>query len=197
MSNADLNQKLSGKQTFLYLTVGIVAVIIIANVHSLFSETPRQISNPNPSLPLPATSVSSSSSSTSSSGIFSPNYKPETEKEFKASCKKVVQQDDGKNIYYKELLKNPRKFTGDRIQLPVKIMKIEESNGRTWIQGYISNSYDTAVIDFKGTMKIYEGDIVRVYGFGMGTFEGKNMMGATITVPAIEAQYIKKIGSGN
>lgn len=133
-----------------------------------------------------------SPSQAESGNIFSPNYKPESEKEYKASCKKIVGVDDGSGIYYKDLLKNPNKYISTRLNIQAKIMSIEESNNQTAMQVYISRNFDTAIVYYDGVMKIYEDDIIRIWGEGAGTFEGQNRMGAAMSVPMIRARYIKQ-----
>lgn len=50
-------------------------------------------------------------------------------------------------------------------------------------------------MEFYGTMKIYDGDIIWVWGEGDGTLEGKNRMGVDMSWPRILAKYIKKVRS--
>jgi hypothetical protein len=193
----DYNDRGGGFKIIGYLlTIGLV-IYVISNAGSCLSESPKKISNSEP--PYISVAPQAAPGPKPQKPIATPftdNAKPETEREFKASCLKIVQKDDGKNVYYKELLKNPDKFVAVRLRFPAKIMTIEEADGNTAIQAYISDNYDTAIIAYTGTMNIYEGDIIQVYGVGMGKFEGANAMGASVAVPAVAAKYIKKMRSG-
>ncbi len=116
-----------------------------------------------------------------------------TEAEYIASAKQVIRIDDSKKgIYYKEFLKNPNKFTGVRLNILGKIMTIEESGGKTFIQMYISNDFDSIVVYYNGNTSFYKDDMIRVYGDGAGTIDGRNRMGASMTWPVIQAKYLKK-----
>lgn len=121
--------------------------------------------------------------------------KPESEKDFKKSCKDIVFDEHAKGVYYKEFLKNPNKFIGERLHFQAKIMHIEESGNKSFIQASITRNWDSAIIEFYGTMKIYNGDIIWVWGEGDGTFEGKNGMGYDMLWPRVLAKYIKKVRS--
>ncbi|MCM0081818.1 hypothetical protein L4X63_09475 [Geomonas sp. Red32] len=112
----------------------------------------------------------------------------ETKKEYIASTQKVGGKKDA--IYLKEFLKNPGKFHGTRIGVLGKILQIEESGGHTGIQMYVDNRLDSVLVQYPGSIKAYEGDVVMVYGEGAGTMDGQNRMGASITLPIIEAKYI-------
>lgn len=124
------------------------------------------------------------------------SYSGETEKQYKKSCMLVTFNENDKGLYYKEFLKNPDKYKGERIDLIAKIMSIEEENDKTWIQAYLSKtSFDSVLIFYDGVLKIYQGDIIQVWGEGSGAIDGKNRLGVDMSWPRITAQYIKKIRS--
>lgn len=120
----------------------------------------------------------------------------ETESQFIESTRPIQGKQDGNGIFIKEYLKNPKKFTGIRLNVVGKIMEIEESAGRTGLQMYVNRNYDTVIVQYPGSVAFYKDDLIRVYGIGAGVFEGQNRFGATITVPLIEAKYIKKFVRG-
>jgi hypothetical protein len=122
-----------------------------------------------------------------------PAPKPETKKEYIASTTKI----GGKKapIYYKEFFKNPSKFEGQRVNLPGKIMVIEETSGKTAIQMQVTGNFDSVIVHYDGTVPVYEGDWIMVYGEGSGVQEGFNRMGAAMTWPVINAKYIIKRAS--
>lgn len=99
----------------------------------------------------------------------------------------------GKGIYFKDFLKNPDKYKGERIRASVKIVSIEEKDGNTVMNVALTTDYEMAVVAYKGSVDVYKGDIVTIYGEGVGTIEGKNGMGADMTWPGILAKYVKKI----
>ncbi|MCX5828726.1 MAG: hypothetical protein NTV58_12125 [Deltaproteobacteria bacterium] len=115
-----------------------------------------------------------------------------TEEEYIASTKAIVQKQSSNGIYYKDFLKNPSKFKDTRLNIPGKILGIEENNGRTFIQMYISDDLDSVIVFYEGNTGFYKNDLIRVYGDGAGTMDGQNRMGASMTWPVIQAKYIKK-----
>lgn len=121
-----------------------------------------------------------------------PRAPVETESQFMESTRSIQGKQDGNGIFIKEYLKNPKKFAGIRLNVVGKIMEIEESGGRTGLQMYVNRNYDTVIVQYPGSVAFYKDDLIRVYGIGAGVFEGQNRFGATITVPLIEAKYIKK-----
>ena len=120
-----------------------------------------------------------------------PPVKIESEKDYIASTQKIGSSKDP--VYIKEFLKNPDKFKGVRMNIVGKIMNIEESKEGTAIQMYVNNQYDTVLVFYPRTVKVYDRDIVRVYGEGAGSIEGKNRMGAMMRWPVVAAKYVKKV----
>lgn len=76
-------------------------------------------------------------------------------------------------------------------------MAIEESDNQTVIQLQITEKLDTIIAHYPGSVKVYDGDWVTVYGEGKGTFEGANRMGASMSWPIIAAKYVVKHASGD
>lgn len=189
-----LNEKISVKQIVFFSIVGAAALFYV-----ILKDQPsaQNVPTPSPIAAQPHVEANVADKKLPPDDPFSPDYKPESKKEYKSSCKSVVRIDDGKNIYIKDFLKNPARFAGQRLNLQAKIMSIEESGDRTFMQVYVSQNYfDSAIVLFDGTMKIYEGDIIRVYGEAGGTYEGQNRMGAAMSWPVVHAKYITKERSG-
>lgn len=134
----------------------------------------------------------SKTSSAVNRSVVQPRPPVESESQFIESTRPIQGKQDGNGIFIKEYLKNPKKFTGVRLNVVGKIMEIEESGGRTGLQMYVNRNYDTVIVQYPGSVAFYKDDLIRVYGIGADVFEGQNRFGATITVPLIEAKYIKK-----
>lgn len=121
--------------------------------------------------------------------------KPESKKEYISSTQRIGRQ--GSAIYYKEFLKNPNKFMGERVNIRGQIMNIEEADNQTVIQLQITENFDTIIAHYPGSVNVYDGDWVTVYGEGKGTYEGANRMGASMSWPIIAAKYVVKHASGD
>jgi len=117
--------------------------------------------------------------------------KKETPEEFKNSTKRVG--DKGSEIFHKELLKNPEKYKGERINFSAKIMKIEEESGTSYIQAFLNRDYDVIIIIFPESVAVYDGDIIKVHGIAAGKFESENAMGAQMSWPLVFASYVEKL----
>jgi len=115
---------------------------------------------------------------------------PESSDEYKKTTKKIG--GDNAPIYYKEFLKAPEKFKGQRVNFVGKILQIEESQGTTSIQVIITSKYDSVMVHYPGTIKIYDGDWISVYGEVADSIDGVNRMGAAMKWPLVMAKYIKK-----
>ncbi|MGD0279412.1 MAG: hypothetical protein ABSC11_08905, partial [Smithella sp.] len=119
--------------------------------------------------------------------------KVETKEQYIASTKSILGTQSKKGIYYKEYLKNPLKFKGARLYIIGKIFQIEETEGKSALQIYITHEFDSIIVYYKGNTNLYKDDFVKIYGEGGELFEGKNAFGAIITVPIINAKYLKKV----
>jgi len=119
-----------------------------------------------------------------------PEKPAETKEQFIASTKLIGLKDSP--VYWKEFLKNPDKFSGQRLKIRAKILEIEESQGQTVIQAYISNDYDMIIILHPDSIPFYKDDQIWVYGIGGGSFEAQNRMGATMSWPIIYSKYVEE-----
>jgi hypothetical protein len=123
--------------------------------------------------------------------VIKKSESPENRAKYIASTKQIGSKNDA--IYYKEFMKNPLKYKGVRVNVTGKIMNIEESNNKTFMQIYITRNYDAVVaVYYEGSIDVYEDDVVHIYGEALGTLEGQNRMGAQMSWPVIGAKYIKK-----
>lgn len=112
----------------------------------------------------------------------------ESKKEYIKSCQRVGSRKNA--IYLKEFLKSPGKFTGTRVAIRGKILQIDEEGGSTGIQMYVNGNLDSVIVHYPESVKVYEGDIIQVYGEGAGTMDGVNRMGASMTWPVVQAKYV-------
>lgn len=98
----------------------------------------------------------------------------------------------GEAIYYKDFLKAPDRYKGQRLNITGKVLEIQESDGQSFIQIIITRDYDSVVVGYPGVVDVYKDDWVAIYGEGAGSVDGKNRMGASISWPAIKATYVVK-----
>jgi hypothetical protein len=99
------------------------------------------------------------------------------------------------NISYKQLLAHPARYEGKKAVYRGKIFQVQEDGGRTVIllsvtdQGY--GFWDDHVwIDYDGTIKGAEDDMLTVYGTLSGTESYDTQIGGNTTVPSMRAKYI-------
>ena len=112
------------------------------------------------------------------------------EKEFKASC----------NVYtYEQLARNPEKIKGKNVKLTGQVIQVVENLNSTTIMMNITKEYD---VYYSGTIyivyhpqknenKILEDDIITIYGTSQGDTTYITVLGASTTVPKVEAKYIE------
>lgn len=116
-----------------------------------------------------------------------------SKEEYIAETKKIGEKKSA--IYYKDFLKNPIKYKGEKVNVLGRIFQIEESKDFTALQMYVTNDYKSVIVYYPGTMQIYEKDIINVYGEVGDIFEGTNAFGAKLSAPTITAKYIVKKGT--
>jgi hypothetical protein len=95
------------------------------------------------------------------------------------------------SIYVKAFVKSPDRFRGERVIARVKVMDIHERDGQTVMNAYLTPNLEVTVITYKGSIDVYDGDIITVYGDATGTIDGTNGLGAHMSWPGIEARFIK------
>lgn len=120
--------------------------------------------------------------------------KKEKEKKKKASKnKKDAYIKQCKTYVYKKIQRKPSKYEGKKIKISGTViqvsegwfdsvtLRVEDSNGDVW---YINYSYSD------NEDKILEDDKVTIYGECKGTETYVTVLGGTVTIPAVEAEYI-------
>lgn len=114
------------------------------------------------------------------------------EKIYKENCSKVS---------YKEIARNPDKYTGKQVKFTGEVSQVIESawgTGVTLLVNVTKDEYglydDTIYVDYtpksSGEERILEDDIITIYGDFEGLTSYTSVLGAKITVPQINASYI-------
>lgn len=116
--------------------------------------------------------------------------KKKEEKEFKNSCKKYT---------FKEIARNPDKYQGKKMKFTGEVIQVSEGwfnsvdirlnitkNEYGWYEDTIYCTYTYK----EGEGKILEDDIVTIYGTCDGDYTYTSVMGASITLPKINIEYI-------
>ncbi|QHT48013.1 hypothetical protein M662_16500 [Bacillus sp. SB49] len=119
------------------------------------------------------------------------------EKNEKAEKELEKKKDNAKDIRFKELDKNPDKYSGDFLKYQGEIIQIMEDETSTVIRlavtkdsyGYDYN--DVVYVTFDDTTPFVEEDIVTVYGTVSGSYTYESTAGHQITLPAMEAEVIE------
>lgn len=172
----------------------VIVVIIAASASGEGEESNNNssASSPTQSTSSEITSSSVSSKEESSKESVSSTPKEPSKKEYKKSCKKVS---------YKSIARNPAKYIGENIYFKGKVMQVSESSWSkttTYLIQVTKGEYDIwddityvtyTVKD--GEDKILEDDIVKFYGECKGDYSYTTVLGASSTVPKIEAKYIE------
>ncbi len=101
-------------------------------------------------------------------------------------------------VDYKEVERNPDLYDGQAIVIVGDVIEVQETE--SWGTKYsvmrIEENYDLDRVWYveyspkKGESRILEGDLVRVYGECKGVYTYNAILGNSITIPAIDAQYI-------
>ena len=109
-------------------------------------------------------------------------------KQYKKKCKKIP---------YKKLARTPDKYEGKKVKFTGKVIQTMES---TYSNSYrievTRGSYgiwnDVVYVTYYGnsSKRILENDIVTFYGKYDGLYSYESVLGASITVPSVEAKYI-------
>ena len=79
-------------------------------------------------------------------------------------------KDDCKEINFKELDKNPDKYTGDNLKLRGKVMQITEGRKTNYLLMYVGGDYSQlAYVEYYNDTNIIEDDWITVYGVCAGS----------------------------
>lgn len=114
-----------------------------------------------------------------------------SESDYKASCEAVS---------YEDIARQPDRYNGRNVVFTGKVIQVQE--GSWWSSDTIyrinvtQGEYlwsDTVYVTYKlpeGAPRILEDDIVTFYGICTGTETYTTVLGSSVTIPSVEAQYI-------
>ena len=106
-----------------------------------------------------------------------------------------------KSISYNELARNPKKYEGQLVKFTGEVIQVQEAQSWLYYNVYrIDVTYkgygyydDTVYVTYDGygsEERILEDDIVTFYGEYKGLKTYETVMGASVTIPHVEAEYI-------
>ena len=114
------------------------------------------------------------------------------EKKFKEECKKYT---------YEQLARNPEKIKGKKVRVTGEVVQVLYDYGMVSLRVNITE-YGTHSTYYKDTIyvtyipedgedKILEDDIITIWGTSEGDYSYTSVMGSTITLPHIYAEYLE------
>ena len=95
-----------------------------------------------------------------------------------------------------ELLRNPGDFKGENLSVYGKVLQKSESWGTTVLRvgtggyGYYDKVFWVEYSSSSIGVSVIEDDYVTVYGECTGTYTYETIMGASVTIPSIDAEKI-------
>lgn len=100
---------------------------------------------------------------------------------------------------YEELARNPDNVKGSNVKVTGEVIQVMESSEKTELRINITKSdyglySDTIYVTYTpeaGEDKILEDDIITIWGTAEGDYSYTSIMGATVTLPKIDAKYIQ------
>lgn len=105
-----------------------------------------------------------------------------SEKDFKAQCKEID---------FNQVNKNADKYKGEKFKATGQIIQImEDDNGGQMRLALGDYSSDVVYVTYEGNNKFVEDDYVTVYGYCDGEYTYESTIGASVTLPKIDAKYI-------
>jgi hypothetical protein len=101
------------------------------------------------------------------------------------------------SIAYKQLAKNPDRHAGEKVKYTGQIFQIQEDGGKSIILLSVTNEgyglWDDHIwINYPGTIKGAEDDIITVYGTVVGEKSYETQIGGETYVPEVDAKYIEE-----
>jgi hypothetical protein len=100
-----------------------------------------------------------------------------------------------KSLPYNQPEKNADRYSAERVMFRGQIMQIQEDSGSTVILLSVTDDgygfwSDNVWVDYDGTIKGAEDDIITVYGTIEGTKSYETQIGSETYVPQMTARYV-------
>ena len=117
------------------------------------------------------------------------------EKQARTAAKRQTFMNSATTIPYNQLEKNPDRYKGKKVVYRGQIFQIQEDYGSTWLllsvtdEGYGFWS-DNVWVEFDGTIKGAEEDVITVYGTITGSESYETQIGGETYVPKLKARYV-------
>ena len=127
---------------------------------------------------------------TPSKDSSSPSKSTMSEEDYKNACRAYT---------YNELARTPDSYKGKKIVLTGEVVQvIESANGRNIELRVYMHGTDDDIIYVTYTLKsdegrILEDDILEIYGTFRGLVTYESVLGAPITIPCVDAEYIEQL----
>ena len=100
---------------------------------------------------------------------------------------------------YEELARNPDNVKGTKVKVTGEVIQVTEYNNKTELRvnitkeeyGYYADTIYVTYVPKNGEDKILENDIITIYGTAKGDYSYTSIMGAKVTLPKIDADFIE------
>lgn len=125
---------------------------------------------------------------------------PPTKAEYKATCKKIA---------YRRLNKDADMLVGKKVRLHGQVFQIQDAGPGMYTEGFpggveprtmillavTNDGYgywdDNVAVAYEGRLaKVYEDDIITVWGKVLGQYSYESVAGYNMTVPSVQAKYV-------
>lgn len=112
------------------------------------------------------------------------------EEDFKSKCNEYT---------FEQLARNPDKIKGNSVKVKGKVIQVLESKNTISLRvnitkdsyGYYKDTIYVTYINEAGADRILEDDIITIWGGALGNYKYTSILGAEITLPWIEAEYVE------
>jgi hypothetical protein len=114
------------------------------------------------------------------------------------NTKETKKEESGKLLSpseFDKMFSDPKKYKGSKVEFYAKVfVEPEKDDDGTYIQAFANNNSDrNAIIGIEDPdLDVKAEDIIFVSGVVNDVFEGENLMGGSVTAPAIKADKIEK-----
>lgn len=100
-------------------------------------------------------------------------------------------------IPYNQLEKNPNRHKGKKVVFRGQIFQIQEDDGETWMLLSVTDEgygfwTDNVWVEYDGTIRGAEDDIITVYGTITGEQSYETQIGGETYVPKMRARYVSE-----